>query len=98
MAAATEGTNAGAPPAKRVRLELPGNLAAAAAAAVATGDYSKLISASSAGNLLDCGCLVSPGSASQLQLLAGQSAVPALSVSRLERELEKALRTFIRIK
>lgn len=104
MAAAKEGTDPGAPPAKRVRLELPSNLAAAAAAAVASGSYDQLMAASGgtgSGGVLDCGCCVTPGgrrSAPSLQLLAGQSAVPAISVSRLERELEKALRAFIRIK
>lgn len=106
-AAAAETTGSpGMPPLKRVRLELPANLASAAAAAVATGDYQQLTDAAAAVAGPDCGCCVSPdgrvgnriGSAGSLQRLASQAAVPALSVSRLERELEKALRAFIRIK
>lgn len=103
LAAAGEGTGAGLPPAKRVKLELPSNLAAAAAAAVASGDYKQLAAAAAAaGADLSCGC-PSPGGKRNtdplgLQRLASQAAVPALSASRLERELEKALRAFIRIK
>ena len=105
VAAAAEGASPRVPPAKRVRLELPGNLAAAAAAAVASGDYQQLAAAAAAaGGALDpsCGCCPTPGgrvgSAGSLQRLASQAAVPSLSASRLERELEKALRAFIRIK
>lgn len=104
VAAAEEGTGSGLPPAKRVKMELPGNLAAAAAAAVASGDYKQLAAAAAGAGLdLGCGC-PSPGGGKRnadplgLQRLASQSAVPALSTSRLERELEKALRAFIRIK
>lgn len=103
VAAAKEGLDPQVPPAKRVRLELPPNLAAAAAAAVASGNYDELTAAAAAaGGGPDCGCFITPagrlGSSTSLQRLASQAAVPALSVSRLERELEKALRAFIRIK
>ncbi|KAI7835447.1 hypothetical protein COHA_010652 [Chlorella ohadii] len=104
VAAAEEGTGSGMPPAKRVKLELPSNLAAAAAAAVASGDYKQLAAAAAGAGLdMSCGC-PSPGGGKRnadplgLQRLASQAAVPALSTSRLERELEKALRAFIRIK
>lgn len=111
VAAAKEAASPGLPPPKRVRLELPANLAAAAAAAVASGDYGQLTAAAAAAaGTQDCGCLPPAlglgrpssvermGSLNNLQRLAGQAAVPALSASRLERELEKALRAFIRIR
>lgn len=79
----------GGPAAKRLRIQLPSGMAAAVTVAAAVASVDPQQQAAAAAAATGTGRMSRTGSL---------AAVPALSSSRLERELEKALRAFIRIK